>query len=60
MDNLPCEVFNLIISNLNNQNPALLYKLRIINKNFKNGIDNIKNINIKNINKLQYENIFNK
>ena len=60
MDNLPCEVFNLIISNLNNQNPALLYKLRIINKNFKNSIDNIKNINLKNINKLQYENIFNK
>ena len=60
MDDVPFEVLNLILSNLNNQNPAFSYKLRIINKNFKNGIDNIKNINIKNINKLQYENIFNK
>ena len=54
---IPPDIFDLIISNLNDMNPKFLYKLRIINKLFKNHIDNIK---IENINRYNLSNIFNK
>ena len=57
MNELPNEIFNHLIAKLNAENPVFLYKLRIVNKDFKKAIDNIQ---IENINIYNFENIFNK
>ena len=57
MDSLPIEIYDLILTNFHNYNPIHLYKLRIINKTFKNSIDNINYLTIK---PYKFEDIFNK
>ena len=57
MHELPNEIFNHLMTKLNDENPVFLYKLRIINKDFKKYIDDIQ---INNINAYNFEDILNK
>ena len=57
MDSLPVEIYDIILTNFHNYNPIHLYKLRIINRNFRDSIDNVNYITIKS---YKFEDIFNR
>lgn len=57
MNLLPVEIYDIILTNFHNYNPIHLYKLRIINRNFRDSIDNVDYVTIK---PYKFEDIFNK
>ena len=69
MDSIPIDILHNILSNLHKSDRSFkiydsrrLYNLRIVNKSFKNYIDNIKNLIYLNdrYNTNHYENMFNR
>ena len=60
MDYLPSEIIDIVISNLYIGDVKFLYKLRKVNKYFRDHIDNINCLKTINIRNFQYENIFNR
>ena len=62
MDTIPNEIFNEIFKNLKTLEPEKLYRLRRVNNNFKNKIDNLKeNYDINYVeNNIRMQNILNK